>query len=71
MAVLRSIQNNTITGNDQTGRGATAAKGGGGILVSGSDSAPAAPQIIGNTIANNQRGGMAGNGGGNFRRVFQ
>jgi len=56
------IQNNTITGNDQTGAG-DGGQGGGGILVSGSDSAPAAPQIIGNTIANNSVA-YGGNGGG-------
>jgi len=56
------IQNNTITGNDQTGAG-DGGGGGGGILVSGSSSAPADPQIIGNTITNNSVAG-GGDGGG-------
>jgi len=56
------IQNNTITANDQAGAG-TSGQGGGGILVSGSSSAPGAPQIIGNTITNNSVAG-GGDGGG-------
>jgi parallel beta-helix repeat protein len=56
------IQNNTITANDQTGAG-SGGQGGGGILIAGSDSAPAAPQITGNTITNNSVA-AGGNGGG-------
>jgi Abnormal spindle-like microcephaly-assoc'd, ASPM-SPD-2-Hydin len=56
------IQNNTITANDQTGAG-DGGDGGGGILVSGSSSSPAAPQITGNTISYNSVA-AGGNGGG-------
>jgi hypothetical protein len=56
------IQNNTITGNDQKGAG-DGGEGGGGILVSGSNTITTAPQIIGNTITNNSVG-LGGNGGG-------
>lgn len=56
------IQNNTITINDQTGAG-SGGEGGGGILVSGTSSAPAAPQIVGNTITNNSVAN-GGDGGG-------
>jgi parallel beta-helix repeat protein len=56
------IQNNTITGNDQSGVG-TSGQGGGGILVSGSSSNSAAPQIIGNSITYNSVS-AGGNGGG-------
>jgi len=55
------IQNNTITANDQTGAG-DGGDGGGGIVVSGTSSAPSNPQIIGNTIKNNSvaAGGFGG-----------
>ena len=56
------IQSNTITANDQTGAG-DGGQGGGGILISGSNTAPAAPQIIGNAITNNSVA-AGGNGGG-------
>jgi hypothetical protein len=56
------IQNNTITANDQTGAG-DGGYGGGGIVVSGSSSAPANPQIIANTITNNSVA-SGGDGGG-------
>lgn len=57
------IKNNTITGNDQTGAGSSGS-GGGGILVSGTNStSPAAPQILGNTIINNSVAN-GGSGGG-------
>ncbi len=56
------IQNNTITANDQRGAG-DGGQGGGGILVSGSDTSPAAPQIIENSITNNSVA-FGGNGGG-------
>jgi hypothetical protein len=46
------ITKNIITGNDQKGAG-DGGGGGGGILVAGGPSAPANPQIIGNTITNN------------------
>src|SRR5215467_7831716 len=56
------IQNNTITANNQTGAG-DGGEGGGGIVVSGTSSVPANPQIIGNTITNNSVA-AGGNGGG-------
>ena len=56
------IRANTITANDQKGITASGG-GGGGIVVYGDTSSPAAPQIIGNTIASNSVA-IGGNGGG-------
>ncbi len=56
------ITTNTIRGNNQTGAG-DGGQGGGGILVSGNNSTPGNPQIIGNTITNNSVA-AGGNGGG-------
>jgi len=55
------IQNNLITGNNsQAGDGG---EGGGGILISASNTTPGSPQVIGNTITNNSVA-AGGNGGG-------
>jgi hypothetical protein len=45
------ISKNVVTGNDQNGAGGGA--GGGGILVAGTPTSLAAPQIISNTITDN------------------
>ena len=63
------IKNNTITANDQTGAGSGGA-GGGGIAIAGSNTSPAAPQIIGNTITNNSVAN-GGDGGGDFGDLLQ